>query len=273
MSSEFIKKFELSYKASPSMSCADNILVDQLISTALNQGGIIDDLPARCLLAWQTKKLARHLISDDSQVVPDTVSARWSPGYYRIDSGLAKLRDEMKGASILDPFSGSGSIMHSLLALDIPSQVFLNDLSYRGGTSIWRDDRGIGYYYYPEENLSEYRSLFNEYQDHVPPVGFDRIAGYGSEDVGRGLSHQTNSFDLVFTDPPYGKNLSSSGINGLLEYLPEMLRVARECVILMIPEAWLTFLANLPKYNVEDLSDCSGHQHSSFSTKLVRIYK
>ncbi len=274
MKNEFIDTFKQDFIASPSNSEADNALVSSFIAEIdlKNESPSISSM-TKCLLGWQTKKLTRHLIDKSGDKREDVISARWSPGFYRIATGLECIEKKLRGAKILDTFAGSGSMMFSLLALNIPESVFLNDLSYKGGQPIFTDtDSSRGYFYNPQQNLEEYRLLFERYQKFIPSPNFNLVTGYACEDAGGRLSHDTGSFDLIFTDPPYNKNLSHSGMEGLIASLPELLRISREGAILMIPESWLSDLEKLGSYKVENLSGGLVHKKTTFRTILIHVH-
>jgi len=270
---EFLTKFEQDFLASPSNSEADNALVSQLLAEILSKE---EDLSinsmTKCLLGWQTKKIPRYFISKNGDKCKDAISTKWSPGFYRINATLKHVEKKLQGTKLLDPFAGSGSMIFSLLSLNIPKSVFLNDLCYEGGSPIFTDiNSSKEYFYNPKENLEEYKKLFEIYREFIPKPNFDGVVGCACENVNNHLSHDTNSFDFIFTDPPYNKNLNHSGVEGLINCLPELLRIAREGVLLMIPESWLSDLKKLELYKVENLSGALTHQNTTFRTILVHI--
>ena len=273
MNNEFLEKFRQDFNRSPSNSEADNELVRQIINTIVLE----DKKPSiysmtRCLLGWQTKKIPRYFKKNNGDECNDEVSARWSPGYHRIDTGLKYVENILEGSKLLDPFAGSGSMMFSLVALNIPESVFLNDLCYEGGLAIVKNNNpSEECYYNPKKKLEEYKKLFKEYQKFIPRPKFNSAIGFTCEDA-KHLSHDTNSFDFIFTDPPYNKNLSSNGIKELINCLPELLRVSKDGVLLMIPENWLTTLENLGSYKVTNLSGALTHKDTTFRTVLAQIH-
>jgi hypothetical protein len=276
MSKEFLNSFLPEFKQSPSPSNADNHLTQNLVNqmSAEDHTDTHNDLAIRCLLAWQTKKLPRYLISDNGDIKPDNLSGPlWSPTFYRINLSLTHLRDNLKGMNVLDPFAGSGSMMHALIALNIPNTVVLNDICYRGGKPIWKDENSTGYYYYPQQNFQEYLTLFRKYDLFVKPPDFSVISGHIAKDVSQQLPFNTHEFDWVFSDPPYGRSLESKGFEGLLEYLPETLRVSRFGALLLLPESWLPDIVNRTNYKVEDLTGTLAHKHTTFKTVLAHVYR
>jgi tRNA G10 N-methylase Trm11 len=151
--------------------------------------------------------------------------------------------------------------------------VTLNDLCYRGGKPIWNSENGDGFYYDPEQNLREYVKLFEVYGDFVSMPNFDKISGYEASDVSRRLPFNDNEFDWVFSDPPYGKSMKTKGCDGLIEYLPEILRVSRNGALLIIPEDWLTVISASGNYKAENLTGTLAHQKTNFKTTLAHVYE
>ncbi|NCN03769.1 MAG: hypothetical protein GW942_01690 [Candidatus Pacebacteria bacterium] len=273
MSIEFATEIEKKLDVSPSSSLPDNKLAKEFLEIIRSEDSPSVDSMIRCLLAWQTKKLPRYLVNQKCKVIDDNVSARWSPGFHRLDKGLLKVKERLKGADILDPFAGSGSMMHALLSLGIPATVFLNDMCYLGGQAIVEDENSEPYYYYPQRNLSEYKKIFEEFKHHIPAPNLDKIVGYASENAETLALHGDNSFDIVFTDPPYNKNLPSEGVLGLIKYLSEIQRVSKNGAILLIPQSWLKMLKSSNKFRVEDLTGNVANENSNLKTVFTHVYE
>jgi 16S rRNA G966 N2-methylase RsmD len=275
MSQEFIDSFIPQFERSPSPSDADNDLVLKLIDDlAQTQSSSQEAKKAivHILLAWQTKKLPRYLLSENGSLTEDNLSGPlWSPAYNRIYSSLTQLEVRLRGTDVFDPFAGSGSMEHALLSLDIPNSVTLNDRAYIGGKPITTIEQ-IDYYYNPKRNLIEYVNLFRHFSAFADVPDFNRVLNYNSVDLSLDrLPYNNNEFDWVFTDPPYGRSLKSEPNNNILFYLPEILRVSRYGALFIIPEEWVNGLVEKTPYYIEKLTGTLSHKATRFKTVLVSI--
>jgi 16S rRNA G966 N2-methylase RsmD len=275
MSGEFATILEQSFELSPSPSEADNCLTKKLLEQLKNPDNTTqnDRLTERCLLAWQTKKLPRYLISDKGEIIIDNLSGPlWSPAFYRIEASLQHLETKLKGKTVLDPFAGSGSMIHTLMSLNIPTKVFLNDICYQGGKPI-HTDRNKCYFYYPELNLEEYKKIFHKHRSYIkePPL-FNQEIRYSCFDTSGTIPYKTGQFDWIFTDPPYGRSMGKDMHNLLINCLPEMTRVTRNGVLAIIPEHWIPIINNTKKYHVDNLTGTLAHAKTVFKTALTHIY-
>lgn len=271
MSEQLISQLRKDCAESPSPSDADTALAHQLLDIAAREPSTIcPQSLIHCILAWQTKRLPRHLIDSSGATHPDTFSAQWSPGFYRLHLAMNQLQERLQGSTVLDPFAGSGSMMNTLMALDIPESVTLNDIGYIPGSPIGSIN-GKSFYYHPQANRDEYTHLFSQYQASIPMPNFDKVEDCTSADVGEGLPFKNNAFDWVFTDPPYGRALGQVGVERFLHYLPEILRVSRNGALLLIPECWLAIIDETGTYAVENLTGTLAHKRTTFKTVVALV--
>lgn len=190
--------------------------------------------------------------TSDGQILVDQESYQWSPEFYKIAMAMPTLKALLKGKSILDPFAGAGSLMFYLAAKEIPSEVVCSDLCFPGGEGI--DDSGHNYS--PVFNQQSIIALFTTLPSWCRP-NFERMKGFVTAN-GTQLPLRDSSFDFVVGDPPYGLNCTRGSAQVLALALPELLRVAKEGVLTMVPEAWVSDLQRSP-YKVTKLTeDLSG---------------
>lgn len=256
-------------KTAPSTSQADISLAKEIHKSILDRCDFDPEQAKRLILSMHTKKLPRYLVNSGGSQKCDTVSAKWSPGFYRMDKSMQILKDKLSGANVLDVYAGSGSMMHTILAMNIPSSVTLNDICYRGGPrTITRD----GYYYSPADNAREYDKLFEKYQASIPRPDFNKVQAHTHSDIQNGLDFGRGSFDYVFTDPPYAKNLEEGGCNDFIKHVPEVLRVTTEGALVVMPEEWVPIIKSSGTCKIETISNPLVHKDTTFRTTLTHLY-
>lgn len=233
---------------SPSPSQQDQRLALDLLAFAEGERAHFDEMETqnllrRVMLAWITRKLPRYF-TENGRLSSDKMSHRWSPDYYRLESGLQLLWSKLYGKRILDPFAGPGSLSSNLTALGIPRSVMCGDISYFGGKSLAENPRmyHTHTHYHPQYNVQEYENFFARYADIVNPPDFSVLRGYITLHAAQ-LPFEDRAFDYVVSDPPYGFQLREGGSSFFVSCVEEMARVVREGMIFLLPMAWLDTLS------------------------------
>ncbi len=226
-----------------------------------------------CWFGLMMKQVPRFFNDSDGEIHLDTISGAWTPEYYKIAEAWPVLKSLLSGKKVLDPFGGAGTLINLLAARDIIKNAVLSDISYAGGQPV--DDAGK-YTYATELNAQMSHVLFDNLPSWYKPdltIIKERVQA-DARDLSR---FQTDQFDYVITDPPYGKNHGSGGLGLAIGCLPEFMRVAKEGVIMLVPirstvnrTDWPTEIKNAG-FCVESLTmDVSGG-HSNFPVCYILI--
>lgn len=197
-----------------------------------------DDLRKTIVDGWSSlmmKNAPRFFTDQEGEVSLDKDSFNWTPEYYKIAEAWPVFSEVLKGKSILDPFAGAGTLTNLLAARNIPSRIYNSDISYEGGRPL----EGSGKLYLPELNRKMWEVLFDDLPSWYKP-DHSVIEPSRTSDV-RQLSFHDKSVDYIVTDPPYGKNCPG-GLDLLHSALPEMKRVTKEGIFLLVPEDWVGVL-------------------------------
>ena len=221
--------------------------------------------------------LPHFYIDEQNEVIADTKSSLWAPEFYKIATARDIIKARLTGKKVFDPYGGAGMMMMYLASEQIPAKIYLGDLSYPGGKPLL-PDRNIQYH--PELNMQLYSSLADGLPGFYRPRVHERIDEFITMDANHPpFGPGDKDIDIIFTDPPYGKNLPDGGIGGFLVALPGLLNLTREGGIFLIPMEWLPILQDsaqareLEEYNFIQLSGDLSLNQSKIPTCLVMFGK
>jgi len=226
-----------------------------------------DDLRELFIGCWSSlllKHSPRFYQDDDGILSLDQQSTKWTPEYYKIAVAFPFLDTAIRDSVILDPFAGAGTLAN-LIATRHPKKIFTTDLSYVGGESI---DQENTRFYDPRANQRLWESMFDRLPSWYRP---DHSASESpvAADI-HNLPFEDDSMDYIITDPPYGINCANGGgVDLLLESLPEMKRVTKNGIYLLMPTSWLDELSG--KVDFEQLTGDVSHGRSSIPTCYILI--
>lgn len=194
----------------------------------------------------------------------DTSSTKWTPEFYKVAMAMPTLNTLLQDKKILDPFGGAGSLMFYLAAKEIPESIVCSDICYPGGVYVGEEEA----WYSPISNQQSIMSLFSSLPSWARP-DFSRIKGFVTSDVMR-LPLPDDAVDVVVGDPPYGINCAQGNAQVLALALPELMRVSKEGMLTMLPEAWVPTLQK-SSYQVEKITADLSQGASNLPTCYVFI--
>lgn len=187
----------------------------------------------RAVFSIYLKTAPRYFQDINGRQVVDKLSYAWCMDYYGIDPVLKKLAQLIRNQNILDPFAGSGTDMHLVAAFCQPHSITCSDFSYAGGQYV----PGTRAFYFPEKNRDEidkiYRGLPLWYQPRLSLI----MKQYKYSDA-KELPYKNKAFDWVVSYPPFGIKYRLGGVDYLLKYLPELLRVSSRGVFFPALLTW-----------------------------------
>lgn len=243
------------------------------LSITLDPDGVAklrEDIKHAITDAWygmMMKKVPRFFVDTETDGIAfDTISQHWSPQYYKLAEAWPILSTALKDKSVLDPFAGAGTMMNLLIARGIPSQALYSDIAYPGGATL----QDTSYNYLPTYNVVASQLLFDNLPSWYRP-DFSPVLGHVTADA-KALPLKDEAVDIVFSDPPYGKNLNDGSLEFMIECLPELMRVSKEGAILMIPMKWLNGLQE-SQVPFRQLTQDVSHGVSHFPVCYIKIDK
>ena len=212
-------------------------------------------------------KTAPRYLQNNNKVIADHISQSWTLEYYRIDPVLSKLNKLIKNQTILDPFAGSGNDMNLIASFCKPKNIICSDISYMGGKYIPETK----YFYYPKLNRNEIDKIYNNLPDYYRPHLARIIKKYKVADA-INLPYKNEHFDWIVTHPPFGINYKPGGVEYLLTFLPELLRVSSKGIIFSAIVNWIKIIKKHYK-NVIDLTGDVTKGNSKYPSCFLMIKK
>jgi 16S rRNA G966 N2-methylase RsmD len=191
--------------------------------------GLRPDIRDGLLHGWANlfgRNAPRFNKTPEGEIVIDYDTTKYSPEYYKISELYQAFRHKFTNKTILDPFGGSGMMLNVFAARGIASEITLTDIQY---------DESNGNVYVPNMNLQSWQLAFDNLPSWYHPKIYP-VKTYAMD--ARELKFPDKSFDFVVTDPPYGKNCLNGNLQIVKESIPELLRVAKEGVFMLVPEEW-----------------------------------